>query len=87
MRRIISVVLCLIWGVLIVSCSAQQKGQTRLLDVARFKTGMAYGLVVQGNYAYITTNSELVIVDVTNPDKLVKVVKEYVEDMKSATRI
>jgi hypothetical protein len=51
------------------ACAAQQTGDTRLEDIARFKTGMAYGLAIKGNFAFVTTNSDLIIIDIANPKK------------------
>jgi len=67
MNRIFIVLLCLITGFFIVSCAAQQTDDTRLEDIARYRTGMAYGLVIKDGYAYITTNSDLIIIDIANP--------------------
>ncbi len=67
MIRIFKVFLCLITGFFTISCAAQQPGDTRLEDIARYRTGMAYGLAIKDGYAYITTNSDLVIIDIANP--------------------
>ncbi len=67
MKRIFIVLLCLITGFFTISCAAQQPGDTRLEDIARYRTGMAYGLAIKDGYAYITTNSDLVIIDIANP--------------------
>ena len=69
MKRIFNVLLCLITGFSIVSCYGQQTGTARLEDIARYRTGMAYGLAIKDGYAYITTNSDLVIIDIANPKK------------------
>jgi hypothetical protein len=67
MKRIFNVLLSLIAGFSIIACAAQQTGDTRLEDIARYKTGMAYGLEIKDSYAYITTNSDLIIIDIANP--------------------
>ena len=67
MKRIFNASLCLITGFFIVSCAARQKDGARLIDIARYRTGMAYGLVIKDSYAYITTNSDLIIIDIANP--------------------
>ena len=67
MNRIFNLLLCLITGFFIVSCAGQQTGNARLEDVARYRTGMAYGLAIKDGYAYITTNSDLIIIDIENP--------------------
>ncbi len=69
MNRIFILLLCLITGFFIVSCAGQQTGDTRLEDIVRYKTGMAYGLAIKDSYAYITTNSDLVILDIANPKR------------------
>jgi len=69
MTRIFSILLCLITGFFIVTCTGQQTGSVRLEDIARFKTDMAYGLEIKDGYAYITTNSGLAIIDIANPKK------------------
>ena len=63
------VFLCLIVGFSITACTAQQTGGVHLEDVARYRTGMAYGLVIKDSYAYITTNNDLLIIDIANPRK------------------
>jgi len=65
----LNVFLCLINGFFIISCAGQQTGDARLVDIARYKTGMAYGLAIKGSYAYITTNNDLLIIDIANPRK------------------
>jgi hypothetical protein len=67
MKRIFTVFLCSISGFFIMACAAQQSGDTRLEDISRFKTGMAYGLAIQNNHAYVTTNSDLIIIDIADP--------------------
>jgi len=47
-------------------------GQATLKKVGKFNTGMSYGLSIKNNYAYITTNTSLFILDVKNPEKPVK---------------
>lgn len=69
MKRIFNVILCSITGFIIMACAAQQTSDTRLEDIARFKTGMAYGLSISGGYAYVTTNSDLIIIDISEPKK------------------
>ncbi len=69
MIRIFNVFLCLITGFFTISCTAQQTGDTRLEDIARYRTGMAYGLAIKDGYAYVTTNSDLIIIDIANPKK------------------
>jgi len=69
MKRIFNVLLCSISGFIIMACAAQQTGNTRLEDIARFKTDMAYGLAIEGRHAYITTNSDLIIIDIADPKK------------------
>ncbi len=69
MKRIFNVLQCLITGFFIVSCVGQQTGNARLEDIARYRTGMAYGLAIKDGYAYITTNSDLVIIDIANPKR------------------
>jgi hypothetical protein len=69
MRRIFSIVLCSISGFIIMACAAQQTGDSRIENIARFKTGMAYGLAIKGSHAYITTNSDLIIIDIADPKK------------------
>ena len=69
MKRTINVFLCLIIGFFVIACAAQQTGDTRLEDIARYRTGMAYGLEIKDSYAYITTNSDLIIVDIANPKR------------------
>lgn len=69
MRRIFSIVLCSISGFIIMACAAQQTGDGRIENIARFKTGMAYGLAIKGSHAYITTNSDLIIIDIADPKK------------------
>lgn len=70
MKRIFNVVLCLISGFIIMACAAQQTGDTRLEDISRYRTGMAYGLAINDGYAYVTTNSDLIIIDIADPKKL-----------------
>ena len=43
-----------------------------LKKIGQYNTGMSYGLAIKNNYAYITTNSSLFILDVKNPEKPVK---------------
>lgn len=43
-----------------------------LTKVGKFNTGMSYGLSIKNNFAYITTNTSLFILDVKNPEKPVK---------------
>ncbi len=69
MKRIFKVFLCSISGFIIMACAAQQTSDTRLEDIARYKTGMAYGLAIKDGYAYITTNSDLIIIDIADPKK------------------
>ncbi len=69
MKRIFNVLLCSIAGFIIMACAAQQTGDTRLEDVARFRTGMAYGLAISDGHAYVTTNSDLIIIDIAEPEK------------------
>lgn len=69
MNRVIIVFLCFIVIFSITACAAQQTGDARLIDIARYKTGMAYGLVVKNSYAYVTTNNDLIIIDIANPKK------------------
>lgn len=69
MKRIFKVFLCLITGFFAISCAAQQPGDTRLEDIARYRTGMAYGLAIKDGYAYVTTNSDLIIIDIANPKR------------------
>jgi hypothetical protein len=69
MNRIFILLLCLITGFFTISCAARQTGDTRLEDIARYRTGMAYGLAIKDGYAYITTNSDLIIIDIANPKR------------------
>ncbi len=69
MKRIFNVFLCLITGFFVVWCATQQKDDALLIDIARYRTGMAYGLVIKDSYAYITTNSDLIIIDIANPKR------------------
>jgi len=69
MKRISNVLLCSIAGFIIMACAAQHTGDTHLEDIAKFKTGMAYGLAISDGYAYVTTNSDLIIIDVADPKK------------------
>jgi hypothetical protein len=39
----------------------------------RYKTGIAYGLGIKDSYAYLTTNSDLVIIDIANPKILQRI--------------
>ena len=63
------VIMCAVSGFIIMACAAQQPGDSRLVDIARFKTGMAYGLAIKGSHAYVTTNRDLIIIDIGNPKK------------------
>jgi hypothetical protein len=47
-------------------------GQATIKKVGKFNTGMSYGLSIKNNYAYITTNTSLFILDLKNPEKPVK---------------
>jgi hypothetical protein len=69
MKRTFTVFICLISGFIIMACAGQQSGDTRLEDISRFKTGMAYGLAIQNSHAYVTTNSDLIIIDIADPKK------------------
>ena len=69
MKQTNSLILCLFIGIFIISCAAQQSGDTRLMDVAKFKTGIAYGLAVKGSHAYLTTNRDLIIIDIADLQK------------------
>jgi hypothetical protein len=69
MKRILNILLLSICCFIIMACAAQQTGDTRLQDIARFRTGMAYGLSIKDGYAYITTNSDLIIIDISDPKK------------------
>ena len=69
MKRFFNVLLFSITGFIIMACAAQQTGDTRLEDIARFRTGMAYGLAISDSYAYVTTNSDLIIIDISEPKK------------------
>lgn len=69
MKRILKVFLCSISGFIIMACAVQQTGDTRLEDITRYRTGMAYGLAIKDSYAYITTNSDFIIIDISNPKK------------------
>jgi hypothetical protein len=69
MKRIFNVFLCSTFGFIITACAAQQTGDTRLEDIARYRTGMAYGLAIKDGYAYVTTNSDLIIIDIADPKK------------------
>lgn len=69
MKRIFNVFLCLTIGFFIVSCAAQQNDDARLIDIGRYKSGIAYGLVIKDSYAYFTTNSDLIIIDIANPKR------------------
>jgi len=44
-------------------------GQATLTKIGKFNTGMSYGLSIKSNYAYVTTNTSLIILDIKNPDK------------------
>lgn len=69
MKRIFNVLLCLITCFFNVLCGGQQTSNARLENIARYRTDMAYGLAIKDGYAYITTNSDLVIIDIANPKK------------------
>ena len=69
MKRIFYVVLCSIYGFVIMACAAKQTGDSRLINITRFKIGMAYGLAIKGSHAYLTTNSDLIIIDIADPKK------------------
>lgn len=47
-------------------------GQATLKKIGKFNTGMSYGLSIKSNYAYVTTNTSLIILDIKNPAKPVK---------------
>ena len=61
--------MCSILGFIITTCAAQQIGHHRLENIARFRTGMAYGLAIEGSLVYVTTNRDLIIIDITDPRK------------------
>jgi hypothetical protein len=69
MKRNDFIFLFLISGIFTISCNALQKDDTRVKRIGRFNSGMAYGLVIQNSYAYVTTNSDLQIIDVANPKR------------------
>jgi hypothetical protein len=69
MKRIFNIFLCSISGFIIMACAAQQTGDSRLANIARYRTGMAYGLAIKDSYAYITTNSDFIILDISEPKK------------------
>lgn len=79
MTKILNSILFLITGVFIISCAAPQNGNDRFLDIARYKTGMAYGLEIKDHYAYITTNSGLIILDIQNLKKPIRAGKLNME--------
>ena len=69
MRRNIPVFICLITAFFSNKCCTQPPDDVRLIDIGRYKTGMAYGLEIKDSYAYITTNRDLQIIDITNQRK------------------
>ena len=59
--------------ILLVFSSGNVFSQAALKKIGKFNTGMSYGLSIANDYAYITTNTSLIILDVTTPEKPVKV--------------
>jgi len=47
-------------------------GQPALKRVGRYNTGISYGLSIKDHYAYVTTNTSLIILDIIKPEKPVK---------------
>ncbi len=58
--------------ILLIFSSGIVFGQATLTKIGKFNTGMSYGLSIKNNYAYVTTNTSLIILDVINPEKPVK---------------
>ncbi|MCD4730640.1 MAG: hypothetical protein K8R74_08575, partial [Bacteroidales bacterium] len=69
--RKFQILFTILFAAIFPSCNVS--GQATLKKVERFKTGIFYGLSVKENNAYTTTNTSLIILDIQNPEKLVKI--------------